>query len=312
MFLSRRWCALRMAHRNTLEPAVLDLKFTVASGDKYIDIAKELSKVNRRLYRQGKTYYVGGVTLCLPGSLDPGTPASLVRIYAAPNSWVVHNAWKKAFAAWKRQQRDALKATSPGAAGTWADFKVYLDDHARANASGVPLTTIDGDGDAIKAGDWNYSQILDATDDAAHTVRERYLHLLGEDVSTTDWGVVKQYQNSRATVSSDDPSLPSAASYSMYALIEADHTEVTDEVIDNMEYDNDVPPYDPDEYPGGNSNAECAHEMAIGSTAGGLGATKGFQAPCGLIMITAAAAVEVTLHLMPGNYRGVAATPMGQ
>jgi len=297
-----------MAHRSTIEPAVLDLKFTTGgSGDKYIDIAKELSKVNRRLYRQGKTYYVAGATLTFAGNLDPAAHGQYVRIYAAPNSWIVHNAWKKAFAAWKGQQRLAINATSPNAQGTWADFKVYLDDH---HSGGTALPVLDGDNAAFSTGEWIYSLMLDEADD--NSLDEQTMHLVGPTVGSSAWGLVHEYQNSRTTVQTDDPSIPNEASSGMYAQIATDSNMVTDEVIQNMEADNDSPPYNATAYPGGDTNADCVHELAIGSTAGGLGATKGFQAPCGLIMIEASADVGVTLHLMPGNYRGVAATPMGQ
>ncbi len=303
-----------MAHRNTLEPAVLDLKFTLANGTVFIDIAKELSKVNRRLYRQGKTYYVGGCSLQYDQSaLVPQpdqTTTTFVYIQAAPNSWILHNAWKKAFAAWKRQQKvEGVR----GVSGTWSDFKVYLDD---AHRTGTTVGLRDSDGNPIASGEWVYSLMLNEEEHdttGISSIRERSMHLVGANVSTTDWGLVNEYQNSRAQVpGTGDPPVPGSASTSMYAVIAADRSAIAEEIIANQETDNDAPPYDFNDYPGGASNADCTHEVAIGSTAGGLGAMKGFQAPCGLILVKATAAVSLTLHLMPGNYRGVAATPMGQ
>ena len=54
-------------NKNKMEPAVLSLNYempanTVGAG-RYIDIAADLSRFNRKLFRQGYQYIVAGVTI---------------------------------------------------------------------------------------------------------------------------------------------------------------------------------------------------------------------------------------------------------
>jgi len=134
------------------------------------------------------------------------------------------------------------------------------------------------------------------------------------------------YQDSRATVQAEDPDLPAEYSNNMYATIATDENLVADEVAQNMEDENDEPPYDQDDYPGSDTNSDepWLQDLAFASTSVPLGVVPGFVAQCGLIRMflgarnvsggTIGTAPEslVQVHLVPGNYKGVAALPMGQ
>jgi len=161
-------------------------------------------------------------------------------------------------------------------------------------------------------------------DDAS--VDEPYLHLIGGDVSTTDWGLILGYQESRATVQAEDPDLPAEYSSNMYALMGQDVDAVADEVAQNMEDTNDEPPYDQDDYPGSDTNSDSPwmQDFAIASTSVPLGVVPGFVAQCGLLKLYLGAHLVadgsadtapptlIQVHLVPGSYKGVAALPMGQ
>jgi len=240
--------------------------------------------------------------------------------FTAGDTWTVHNAWKKAYAHWIAQQRRARRLIGQSAKPTWEDFKVYLDDAHRA---GTSLGVLAGDGGAVGTGEWDYSRLIHEADDAS--VDEWYLHLIGGHVSTTDKGLILGYQNSRATVQPEDPDLPAEYSTNMYALMAQDVDAVADEVAQNMEDQNDEPPYDQDDYPGSdtNSDAPWIQDFAVASTSVPVGVVPGFVAQCGLIKfqlsardpngdVDTAPSTVVAVHLVPGNYKGVAALPMGQ
>jgi len=302
-----------------IQPAQRVLQFTVPPGESYIDLAASLSAVNRRFYRQGMQYAVSKIEFAFAGK-----PASAdfvaVTAYTAGSTWVVHNAWKKAQAHWLAQQREARKLIGQSAKPSYEDFKVYLDDTHRA---GTILPVVAADGAAVSAGEWDYSRFVWEADD--NSIDEPYVHLIGGNVSSTDWGLILNYQESRATIQAEDPALPAEYSTNMYALMATDENLVVDEVAQNMESDNDTPPYDHDDYPGNDTNSDrpWAQETQFASAGNPNATLDGFAAQCGLILInsqgyatngdeTSAPPIAMLVHLAPGSYKGVLAEPMGQ
>jgi len=303
-----------------MQPAQTVLTYEVTDGTSYIDIAEGLSQVNRRAYRQGMEYAVGKVSFGYAAN-----PQSILNVglncFTAGNTWVVHNAWKKAYAHWIAQQRRARRLIGQSAKPTWEDFKVYLDDAHRA---GTSLGVLAGDAGAVGTGEWDYSRLIWEADDAS--IDEVYLHLIGGDVSTTDWGLILGYQQSRATVQPEDPDLPAEYSINMYTHLAQDQDAAVDEVAQNMEDENDEPPYDQDDYPGSDTNSDSPwlQDFAFASTSVPVGVVPGFVAQCGLIKfkleahntinggLETAPTTLVQVHIVPGGYKGVAALPMGQ
>ena len=312
-----------------IEPAVTQLAYLVPNGDSYIDLAKDLSKVNRRLYRQGMTYVIQDIQVGLSVGMT-ATDVWQCTFATAGNSWIVHNAWKKGFAAWRRQVREVEKGTGVKA-GTWNDFKVYLDDSME---DGTTLEPYAGDGAVYLTGEWDYSSLV--FDDNGQE-RDLRMHLIGSSnlVDTDEESgiaLIQEYANSRASVQEEEPEVPSGASTSIYAKLSGlGDDELMDDMVNNVEDKNDSPPYDFNDYPGGATNADSAVPQRIGS----VNATQstatmpGFIAPCGLIKInagevqlesstppiyeaTAASTTLVILTVAAGPYRGVLAAPMGQ
>ena len=94
-----------MSKRSKIEPAVLT--FTLATpgttaGTHYVDLSQIASLVNRRFYRQGINWAVAGFKFS-------STRAGKVNVYKLPNTWVMSNAWEKAFRAWQRMNNEALQ-----------------------------------------------------------------------------------------------------------------------------------------------------------------------------------------------------------
>ncbi len=330
-----------------IEPAVTQLAYLVPDGTSYIDIAKDLSMVNRRLYRQGYTYVVQDIQLGISSGLR-STDVAVMTMSTMGNSWMVHNAWKKAYQAWRQQQRDVKAALGAEFEGKWADFKIYLDD---THEDGTILEPYAGDGAVYIAGEWAHSKFV-FDDDG--TERELKMHMIGssnlaDTNNESGVGLIHEYARSRARVSASEPDLSSEASDTIYAKMMATD-EMSDMLVDNLEGDNDETPYSRTEYPGGDTNADSAVPVRFFSASGTQTTTTspGFIAPCGLIKIDAS---ELNLTLTtesatdlgdvggtgvaspgplsiyqvgtaqtqllivtvaPGPYRGVLAAPMGQ
>lgn len=313
----------RSKRRNgtSIEPAqrVLSYVLTPSSGGVVVDIdlAKDLSAVNRRLYRQGMQYYVSHISLA-----RADTGISMMQIMTAGDTWIVHNAWKKGKALWLKQQRDAAKAIGISL-GTWADFKVTLDDNDTA-----AINTIAGDAGTIEPDEWAYSELVyeDDGDEFSPT-----MHLLGTSTLASGVGLVQEYAISRNQLTNPSPVTPAEASDSIYAKMLMATDEFSDILIDDIEGHNDSPPYDHSEYVGGDTVADAPffQDFVVSNFQGGTSRSNGFTAECGLIRLILASAVNtdpanpevlansdvaqiVQVHLAPGPYKGVMASKMGQ
>jgi hypothetical protein len=308
-----------------MQPAVLDLTYrwtpatsdqgAANSEDQYIDIARDLSIVNRRGYDQNRMYAIQGVSFIFP----PASAAAnfTLKAYSAGNTWSVQNAHVKGEALW-HQMNDLVLEDNPSIQGTWAGFKVRLDDH---HVAGNTLNPEDGDEQDYLQGEWSYSTYVmpqhevDPATGEPLAALERTAHLVGNDFGTRI-GLVQAYAQSRATVQPLDPAVPAGISASFFNLLTdsgSQEPELADVIIDA----DDEPPYDQDEYPGMGNNADCTvlHAQSSVSQYAPDGRLPGLVLPCGLLHLNGSiidAPVTVIVHVAPGMYKGTASVPMGQ
>ncbi len=314
----------RRKRGGSLKPAQLNLTYVIEQGSSYLDIAQDLSMINRRLYKQGKVYAIAGISFGYNGSASAAT-VSLVASTAG-DSWSVQNSHTKGKALWNQMNRLVL-ADNPSIEGTWADYKVRLDDHHQAAGNAEVL---DGDLTAVLSGEWEYSiyvmpqHEVDPATGLPLAADEFTSHLVGNDTATSK-GLVKAYASSRASVQEFSPEVPAGFSSSFFNLL-TDTGSQEPELGDVIEDANDQPPYDFDNYPGGFANADAPwlQQFDLATAGHPLGRVPGFQAECGLIKLIMTAynsdgvedpsleEVLITVHLMPGNYQGVLAENMGQ
>jgi hypothetical protein len=293
----------------------------------YVDTARELSKVNRRLYSQSRMYgYQGLSFIWRQNASNVATIECSVR--TAGNTWIVQNAHTKGEALWHQMQALVLE-DNPSIAGKWHDFKVQLDENQIVARE---MLARDGAGTPYAAGEWDISTYVmpqhdvDPATGQPLTASEYTVTLIGDDTSTKR-SLVKAYQDSRATLNADNPNVPAGMTTSFFNLL-TDSGSQEPELATVIEAEGNNPPYDLDNYPGGATNAPAPVTVAyaaISSTEvdGHMGQ---FIAPCGLLQIeikgydAAGAAIaaasmpeiDVLLHVAPGSYKGVAAVPMGQ
>jgi hypothetical protein len=305
-----------------MEPAVQTIYFTKSLGSEqqetmYLDLSQIASLQNRRFYRQGITWAVGGFKMMTDSS-------SGITISKLPDTWVTHQAYKQAFEAWNRQQIEALEESQgESATARFRDFKVFADaEHVakfKANADDLNQTNVlpaDLNGGAFNTGEWEPSQIVipSGTGVGGITV-ERYLHVVGVNFNGNDSrGVIEGYADSRAFPQSPDPVSADLSSTTNWMARMFDTGETFSDVLDNATDKNDNLPYPQTDYPGGEGQAATLqlHDLAdvTTTTVGGATRLKGGNFPCGLIRIdlknktTSTASYAFTIDLIPGTHRG--------
>lgn len=293
----------------------------------FIDLARDLSALNRRLMRQGRAYHVKRISIVssntiaahnvadlsqFPGVTNFTQNAGFVSVSTAGDGWVVREAWKRGFKTWQEQQAAAQAHVGNDVRGTWNDFKVYLTNDMRSG--GTILTPKDNGGNNLGLGEWAYTQLV--TSDGTTSSDNFYLHLLGDHSggagSRGAVGLVKSYGESRATVRAGMPNM--AATTSDDPLVNVhDHGTTTDEILDQINTFGDEPPYDIDDYPGSDGNfakPQVVQQTTLG--ADGRASVGGFTAVCGLLELETKSPISddvysVLVELAPGNYRGIAA-----
>lgn len=310
-----------------MTPAVRYLRYNIANSSNagtetshYIDLAKDLSAVNRRLMRQGRNYHVKRITvtsrntLAFGGFSELGAPiqqnAGRLSVSAAPFSWTAVGAWKRGFETWREMNSVATEQTSGALDSTWADFKVYLSNEMRL---GTKLVPIDNGTNAVVPGEWEYTRLV--TPDGTTSADEFYLHLLGDHVggagARTSVGLIKSFGESRSTVNDFSPNVPGDAADDPLVNV-FDYGTAIDEVIDRMVTDNDKPPYETDNYPGDDANMPKPLVVQEGTIAEGRLSLGGFSAMCGLLEIECSSPIaddvySLLVELAPGKYRGIKA-----
>lgn len=315
-----------------IQPAITTIAMRTDSGTSgsylsYVDTARELSKINRRLYSQARMYAYSGLTFIFKqNAQNIATIECSVR--TAGNTWVVQNSHVKGEALWHQMQQLVLE-DNPSIAGKWHDFKILLDEQ---HVGVREIKARDGQGVLYPDGEWNLATYVmpqhevDPVSGAPLPALEFTAVLVGNDTATKR-SLVKAYADSRSTLNANTPNVPTAFNSSFFNLL-TDSGSQEPELADTIESENDNPPYDLDNYPGAAIVAAGPVTVAYSAISpsevdGRIGA---FIAPSGLLQIelkafkadgTAVAAadmpdIDVLLHVAPGTYKGVASIPMGQ
>lgn len=319
----------RRAKKKTETPAERHLRFQITTSanpgtetSHFVDIAKNLSGLNRRLYRQGKHYFIKKITVT-----SRNTDSGFISFSTAPYTWMVSNAWRTGFEMWNKMRLEHGGAPGSGlpasvTPATWSDFKVYLSaDHKTAGS----IQALDNGNNGVAVNEWRYS-LFSSPDSTGGAAADQYdVKLLGNhDGGIGNYscvGLIDAYAESRRTVQIDDTGDEMVGNSPWIQLF--DDGETLDEVLSEMKIDGDEPPYDLDIYTGltGNMPKPLVREFKslVNYQAGGANAPSvsfgGFSAPCGLLEIevsslTPSDTVDVLIELAPGDYKGVKALPM--
>jgi hypothetical protein len=305
----------------------------------YVDLSQVASIVNRRFYRQGINWAVSDFKFTsTAGSLGQ------IGIGKLPNTWVMSNAWEKAFRHWNKMNNEALES-SPSVRPRFLDFKIYADSVHHNAGFGANLLPYAIGSSTASPGEWFSSKAVipvaaGATEGA---VNEFEFIAVGGNypgaspaTGLNAISLIEGYANSRSLPYQEDPNVPDDAAdadnntpENWIAAMFNDGTQQTDEVLDTMINQNNQAPYPYENdgtnldtmYPGGENQLAGLqlHDQSLvtGTTIGGHTHLKGGNFPCGLIQITNVAAAEGTgltlqmqISLVPGMHRGYECEPM--
>jgi hypothetical protein len=327
-----------------LEPAVLSINYNLTPGRNTLDLSRDASLLNRRFYRQGINWVVAGFRV-FKGSQQGETPSG-VFIAKLPNTWVLGNAWEKAFRHWQELNKRAIEA-GESLPGRFTDFKIYMDDIHHGSRVGVPNNSplpIDFSGNPAVPGEWVYSKIVLPDTTLTGNAREREIIAVGDNYpgagtsGLSAVSLIEGYAASRALPAVADPNTPDdAISVSgiapenwLGAINNEGNTQV-DRVITDLTTENDQAPYPFENgeipgspgtfftdtmYPGGANNLAGLQLVDTAYFNSGTNANKlylkGDNFPCGLVRIVNGSDtnIGVVVDLVPGTHRGYLCEPM--
>lgn len=259
-----------------------------------INVEKLLSKVNRRLYRHGRTY-----TMKL--DLDANTEnAGQIEVFALADSWMNHKAFKMSYDMYRENSADERARLKEGNIARWEDFRTR---------SGAGITTLDPlqydsafNAVVLNTGEFNLTQVVDSAgvsrgftwDDAANPA---LYNILGE------YDKAGNAQVSPESATGDMP----------YDDLMSDDSAV---MASKLQTNGDAPPYDQDGVLADSPWVKVGVLSAGGASLTGQRLSTGFfEAPCGFVIMKTTApggVVQGNLQwtVKAGDYKGVHAPSM--
>ena len=293
-------------------PTITRLSFELTGSTvSYIDLARALSIVNRKMFRQGLYYYINSVEVY-------DNEDAVVDLFTAPDNWVTRSAHRRGKAIFDEMNEEAIKAAG-NLYGKYHDFKVYLNkEHRNSSGSMSPaLYGATGVGLAQSVGEWTYSKLVSKQlhSDGTNVADEFNVHICGQHATESgnkfdSVSLIKSYADTRVRAPSNgNPTVdPNLVQDPLYQLFDGSTENQVDTVVFNLDEDNDETPYQNDVYVGELANSlQHAARLHTIQTSGRVNTAAGFCAPCGLIMVapTTSSAFRLVFNLAVGTYNGV-------
>lgn len=250
-----------------------NLNIQLGGGVDYVDLAYEMSRLNHRLYRQGRVYHAD---IVMTNTMAAGVPITVETI--AP-TWMNRKAWQLAFESWRKSTAAEREAGIKG--GRWNDFRVYFEG---AHTGTPPIVN----------GEYLYTTVHDT----GATSGSRQFQMFGAS-SASRWGVLAEYDSLRDT---DTDTPPSGGTTVAYNTILA---ELDNQQADQLQEEGDEPPYNSLNL---NATVQTFNLRAPAET--NYYRTGLIEIPCGLIKVTNTGGGAIQVRIKPGKYKGVHAEAM--
>lgn len=255
-----------------------------------IDIAKNLSKVNRRLYRQGRIY---DCKVELDANIEN---AGQIHVYALADNWMNSRAFKMAYAMYLENTEAERARLKEANLARWEDFRVR---------SGADITVVDPvqydeafTPVVLTQGEFAISIVVDA----AGTQKS----FTWGGPTASRYSILEEYDLAGDTQASP-PTSTGDAPYS--DLMADDHAALGG----LLQTSGNFPPYDNTGVIAGSPWVRVA-TLSTGTSQ--KLSTGFFKAPCGLVILDTSGAVTnvnvngLTWEVKGGDYKGVSASSM--
>ena len=302
------------------------LKYTVASSGiqqtSYINLAKDLSAINRQLFRQARMYKVKSITLV------DDDEEKFVQIGVAPDTWAMRNAVKRGFSRYNEMNAQVLKE-QPSLKARWSDFKPYLSQTHQGAEDGTGSASLESPEDIesnnVQYGEWTYTVF--ESPDGTSSVDGYEVGILGGHKGSigayTYVGLIESYGDARGTVALNEPNIDASVASDDPLLNLLDAGTQFDEIAENITQHGDKAPYKVEfttgsglgrAYVGGSANMPAevmVGEMNVSQNSGqGLQRIFGINIPLGVMRIdhkTGGDGTNFTLivELAEGDYKGI-------
>lgn len=317
-------------------PAITRLSFEFQGpGTQYIDVAKALSAVNRRLYRQGCYYYIQSVEYY-------DNSNHIVDLHTIPDTWSFRSAYRRGKHIFNEMIYKLIR-NQPAVLGKYHDFKVFMNNqhHEDGTSASPSMYHING-AEMVVEGEWNYSQFASADDDGNATQLADRFHvtMLGDNdgggtPNAPPWDSVSLMESYVKT--RNKPNQLGEPTLQQQGLLDDPLTHLFDysseeqinaliEIVDDE--GNDDPPYNKDVHVGQMVNGDGAYSsqridqmqqvarLACTDAGGRVAIAGGFCAPLGLICVDPSQTdsetkmadtnkFRIVLNIAQGTYHGV-------
>lgn len=278
-------------HFPVINSAYIDEQTAGTTLSKLLEVDKALSRLNKRMYRQGR-YYQTKI------DLDP-TSTETFSVFALVDSWPVQKAFQMAYKQYLNNTSEERKRLGDNMVGRWEDFRVS-PGIAGPHDFLVPTLYAGGAAAAkIIGGEFNFANVVDETG-------TRYGFSWGPGTPGATYGLLDEYN--KAAITQDSPNTPSATG--PYDNLQPGDSSLT---YFDLQNDGNAPPYVPN----------TVHQVTpwvkiaqLGASATGVQklSTGFFNAPCGLVWIQAtsndASVTDLSFTVKLGDYKGVHARSM--
>ena len=247
-----------------------------------------LSRLNKRLYRQGR-FYQCKVDLDL-SQADLTAPIS---VYALRDTWGNHKAYQMAFDVYNKSVAAEKERLSDDQLARWQDFR--CQDGTGYNEM-LPVVYSEAQAAAtLSIGEFNTSQVEDV---GGNTM----VFTWGNGVAGTSYGIRAEYELKADTSGSPDTNNEDVP-------YDQQQENISNVEVNQLRNRGNEPPYNTDTF--GNAWVKVA---TLSRTPGQQRLTTGFfTAPCGFIVVTGLSDAQQTpleLTVKAGDYKGVHADSM--
>lgn len=278
--------------------AVTRLTYQLVVGDNYIDLAKDLSNVQRTLIRQKQNFTIlGGQVVDDVGGQGATNQSAAIAVSTIPNFWYFRAAINRMFKAWKDQRSRTLQnANTDGlgdkAVGKFSDFKVTMNGVV-SNGNLISTGTAGSRTSVVSGTEWSIASVVD------EKLVEKHMKVLG-DHSAAYYGGMKGWLQTRAipdvVFEPDMPDLGDGAGNAADGVLDykQDFLNLLNETEDGqpermtlLYEDNDVSPYPVGDIFGGmdsSYNMQLQNFVYL-SNVNPHQMLAGFQALCGLVHV---------------------------
>ena len=303
---------------------VKHLRYRISSssseGTSFINLARDLSAINRQLFRQARMYKVKSITFV------DDDEAKFIKVGIAPNTWAMRNALKRAYRRWNEMNAQVLK-DQPALKGKWNDFKPYLSQlhmQAQDEEGATVETPEDIENNNLVRGEWDYSTF--ESPDGTSSVDGYEVGLLGGHSGSagayTYVGLIQSYGDARGTVHLQSPNTDTSTASDDPLVNLLDAGTQFDEIAENIIQENDNAPYKV-EFTSGNGfgrayvGAElnmpkelCVAELNPSSSSEGMQKIYNIDVPLGVLRInhqleSGSTNFTVIVELAEGKYKGI-------